>query len=86
MIDNPVSGAPGFQLENVFVLPGVPSIMEAMFDGLADRLVGGAPILTENILTALVESVIAKDLEAVQEKYPRSAWAVTPISGRESWA
>ena len=69
LIDNPVSGAPGFQLENVFVLPGVPVIMEAMFDGLADRLVGGDPILTENILTDLVESVIAKDLEAVQEKY-----------------
>ena len=70
LIDNPVSGAPGFQLENVFVLPGVPSIMEAMFDGLTDRLVGGDPILTENVLTNLLESVIAKDLEALQEKYP----------------
>ena len=70
LIDNPVSGAPGFQFENVFVLPGVPSIMEAMFDGLADRLVGGAPIITENVLTNLLESVIAKDLEALQERYP----------------
>ena len=70
LIDNPVSGAPGFQLENVFVLPGVPSIMEAMFDGLTERLVGGAPILTENILTNLPESVIATDLEALQEKFP----------------
>ena len=78
LIDNPVSGAPGFQLENVFVLPGVPSIMEAMFDGLADRLVGGDPILTENILTDLVESVIAKDLEAVQEKYPEVSMGSYP--------
>ena len=70
LIDNPVSGAPGFQLENVFVLPGVPSIMEAMFDGLTDRLVGGYPILTENVLTNLLESVIAKDLGVLQEKYP----------------
>ena len=70
LIDNPVSGAPGFQLENVFVLPGVPSIMEVMFDGLTDRLVGGAPILTENVLTNLLESVIATDLETLQEKYP----------------
>ena len=79
LIDNPVSGAPGFQLENVFVLPGVPSIMEAMFDGLADRLVGGDPILTENILTDLVESVIAKDLEAVQEKYPEVSMGSYPF-------
>ena len=70
LIDNPVSGAPGFQLENVFVLPGVPAIMEAMFEGLADRLVGGDPILTENVTTNLAESVIANDLGALQEKYP----------------
>ena len=70
LIDNPVSGAPGFQLENVFVLPGVPAIMEAMFDGLADRLVGGDPILTDNVTTNLVESEVAADLEELQEKYP----------------
>ena len=70
LIDNPVSGAPGFQLENVFVLPGVPAIMEAMFEGLVDRLVGGDPILTENVTTNLVESVIADDLGALQERYP----------------
>ena len=70
LIDNPVSGAPGFQLENVLVLPGVPAIMEAMFDGLTDWLVGGDPILTDNVTTNLVESVIADDLGALQERYP----------------
>ena len=70
LIDNPVSGAPGFQLENVFVLPGVPAIMEAMFEGLTDRLVGGAPILTETVASNLAESVIANDLGDLQEKYP----------------
>lgn len=70
LIDNPVSGAPGFQLENVFVLPGVPSIMEAMFDGLTDRLVGGDPILTDNVTTNLLESEVAADLGELQEKYP----------------
>ena len=43
LIDNPVSAAPGFQLENVFVLPGVPSIMEAMFDGPVRQAGGGRP-------------------------------------------
>ena len=70
LIDNPVSGAPGFQLDNVFVLPGVPVIMEAMFEGLTNRLVGGEPVLTENVTTNLAESVIADDLGALQEIYP----------------
>ena len=70
LIDNPVSGAPGFQLENVFVLPGVPVIMEAMFDGLANRLVGGDPIITDNVTTNLPESEIAADLGVLQEQYP----------------
>ncbi len=35
LIDNPVSAAPGFQMENVFVLPGVPVIMQAMFEGMS---------------------------------------------------
>ena len=71
LIDNPVSGAPGFQLENVFVLPGVPMIMQSMFDGITDRLTGGAPMLTENVVTGLTEGVIAPGLERIQADYPR---------------
>jgi molybdopterin-biosynthesis enzyme MoeA-like protein len=69
LIDNPISGAPGFQIENVFVLAGIPSIMQAMFDGITDRLVGGAAILTENVATNLGESTIALDLGRLQEAY-----------------
>lgn len=70
LIDNPVSGAPGFQMENVFVLPGVPLIMQAMFDGMTDRLVGGAPVLTESITTNLREGVLAGGLATIQESNP----------------
>ncbi len=42
LIDNPVSVAPGFRIENVHVLPGVPKIMQAMLDGLLPSLKGGA--------------------------------------------
>jgi molybdenum cofactor synthesis domain-containing protein len=70
LIDNPVSGAPGFQLENVFVLPGVPGIMQAMFDGMTDRLTGGDPILTESVTTDLMEGALAADLGAIQERFP----------------
>ena len=70
LIENPVSGAPGFQLDNVFVLPGVPKIMQVMFDGLTDRLVGGDPILTESIVTNLREGQIAEGLLILQREYP----------------
>ena len=69
LIDNPISGAPGFQLDNVFVLPGVPMIMQAMFEGITDRLTGGAPILTANVATNLGEGALAEDLGKLQNNY-----------------
>jgi len=69
LIDNPVSGAPGFQMENVFVLPGVPEIMQAMFEGITDRLTGGAPVLTRSVITDLREGQLANDLKQLQLKY-----------------
>ena len=70
LISNPVSGAPGFQVENVFVLPGVPMILEAMFEGITDRLTGGPPILTAGVGTDLREGALARDLGDLQQKYP----------------
>lgn len=71
LIANPVSGAPGFYLENVFVLPGVPLIMRAMFDGITHCLTGGAPILSRSIATNLREGIIADGLGRIQERYPQ---------------
>lgn len=70
LIDNPVSTAPGFQIENVFVMAGIPAIMQAMFDGIVHRLVGGKPLLSRSLTLALPEGRIAKDLGALQEAYP----------------
>ena len=69
LIDNPVSAAPGFQLENVFVFAGVPMILQAMFDGIADRLIGGAPVITANVATNLGESALAEKLGLLQDNY-----------------
>ncbi len=66
LILNPSSGAPGFYVENVFCLPGVPSIMKAMLGNLNNLLVGGEPILSETINLRTVESEIAKSLTEVQ--------------------
>jgi molybdenum cofactor synthesis domain-containing protein len=66
LIDNPVSKAPGFQIGNVFVLPGVPVIMRAMFDGLRARLAGGEPMLSRSIAAYTTEGAIAAGLGRIQ--------------------
>src|SRR5471030_2464152 len=60
LIDNPVSLAPGFQIGNVFVMAGVPRIMQAMFDGVKTRLRRGAPMLSRTVRCALPEGIIAE--------------------------
>ena len=66
LIINPTSGAPGFYVENVFCLPGVPSILKAMIGGLNNILVGGDPILSKTINLRTYESEIAQPLTNVQ--------------------
>jgi molybdenum cofactor synthesis domain-containing protein len=68
LILNPTSGAPGFSVENVFCLPGVPSILKSMLGGLKNRIVGGKPILSHTISLRTVESEIADSLTQVQTK------------------
>lgn len=70
LIDNPISKAPGFQIHNVFVLAGVPSVMQAMFDSLAGRLVGGAPIVFSSVSCQIPEGVLADELALLQDRYP----------------
>ena len=64
---NPTSGAPGFNVENVFCLPGVPSILKSMLGGLKNNIVGGEPILTQTISLRTIESEIAKSLTNIQD-------------------
>ena len=66
LILNPTSGAPGFNVENVFCLPGVPSILKSMLGGLKNEIVGGEPILSHTISLRTVESEIAVSLTDVQ--------------------
>ena len=66
LILNPTSGAPGFNVENVFCLPGVPSILKSMLGGLTNKIVGGKPILSLTISLKTVESEIAESLKKVQ--------------------
>ena len=67
LILNPTSGAPGFNVENIFCLPGVPSILKSMLGGLTNKIVGGEPILSLTISLRTVESEIANSLTKVQD-------------------
>ena len=67
LILNPTSGAPGFVIENVFCLPGVPSILKSMLEGLKKEISGGKPILSHTINLRTVESEIAASLATVQK-------------------
>ena len=69
LILNPSSGAPGFIVENVYSLPGVPSILKSMLGGLKNKIKGGKKIFTKTISVQTVESEIAKPLEDVQKKF-----------------
>jgi molybdenum cofactor synthesis domain-containing protein len=67
LVPNPVSKAPGFQMGNVFVMAGVPSIMRGMLEGVGPRLQGGAVVRSRGVRGKGVrEGDIAKDLEALE--------------------
>lgn len=69
LIDNPVSSAPGFIIKNVYVLPGVPKILQAMFLGLEDKICGINNMSSKNIIVHSAEGEIAKFLESIQNIY-----------------
>lgn len=70
LIENPVSGAPGINIGNVYIFAGVPRIMQAMFDAVAPTLKGGKPVESRSVSADLAESYIADGLSAIQDKYP----------------
>ena len=69
LIFNPSSGAPGFIVENVYCLPGVPSILKYMLGGINNKIKGGKKILSKTVSLMTVESTIAASLEVVQNKF-----------------
>jgi len=70
LIDNPVSKAPGFQIGNVFVMAGIPKVMQAMMESLAPRLSRGTPMLSRSITVEGGEGDVAKPLGEIQTRYP----------------
>lgn len=69
LIDNPISLAPGYRIGNVFVLAGVPRVMQAMFDGIKHRLAGGPPVLSRSLPLFVPEGAVAAGLAEVQARH-----------------
>lgn len=70
LIDNPVSTAPGFSLENVHVMAGVPSVFQAMVASILPSLTGGAPLLSRTLRLMKGEGDIAGPLGQFADAYP----------------
>ena len=70
LVENKMSGAPGFMIGNVIVMAGVPSIMQAMLDAAAPRLKTGAKMLSETVRADLREGDIGTELGEVAKAHP----------------
>jgi len=69
LIENPISRAPGFKMENVFILAGIPSIMQGMLEGARKYLKGGDVVKSKSIDVFTPESSVADVLTNLQKKY-----------------
>lgn len=79
LIDNPVSTAPGFVLGNVYVMAGVPRIMQAMLDFLKPQLKGGTPTLSRTLEINQAEGSMAASVTAVQQRFPDVEIGIYPM-------
>ena len=80
LIDNPVSIAPGFTVENVHVMAGVPRIFEAMVAGVLTGITGGAPLLSRTLRVTRGEGEIATDFAAFAAEHPALAMGSYPFN------
>ena len=79
LIDNPISAAPGFSIENVHVMAGVPAIFEAMVASVLPTLTGGAPMLSQSLEVFRGEGDVAGPLRELAEKHPGLSFGSYPF-------
>ena len=85
LVENGISVAPGFQVENVYVMAGVPQVAHAMIDWLAPRLEGGKPVRTKTLVCSLGEGNLAKELGEIQDRYPKIDIGSYPFYGEGNY-
>lgn len=69
LVENPISIAPGFRMENVYVFAGIPRVMQAMFESIRHELKGGPAIRSRSITAYMTEGAIAKALSDIQDRW-----------------
>jgi molybdenum cofactor synthesis domain-containing protein len=79
LIDNPVSVAPGFTMENVHVMAGVPNVFQAMVQSVLPTLTGGQPLLSRTLRMMRGEGDLAGPLAEVAGRYPEIAFGSYPF-------
>jgi len=79
LIDNPISAAPGFTIENVHVMAGVPSIFQAMLASVLPTITGGAPVLSQPLEVRRGEGDIAGPLTDLAARYPDLTFGSYPF-------
>ncbi len=80
IITNSLTGAPGFKIENIFVLAGVPDIMRSMFESIVQNLAIGSKIYSQSIDIYKPESEIASTLTQIQEQFTNVEIGSYPFS------
>lgn len=86
LIENAVSKAPGFRIENVFVMAGVPKVMNAMMDAIAPTLEKGVPMQSRTIALQGGEGDVAKPLGEIQARYADVFIGSYPFEGATGFA
>lgn len=79
LIDNPVSVAPGFSIENVYVMAGVPSVFRAMVAAVLPTLTSGARLISETLEIERGEGDIAGPLGELAQQYPELSMGSYPF-------
>ncbi|MGE0007867.1 MAG: competence/damage-inducible protein A [Parvibaculaceae bacterium] len=86
LIANPVSKAPGFQMGNVFVMAGIPKVMNAMMEDVAGRLERGKPVGARTVTVEGGEGDVAKPLKEIQERHPLVVIGSYPFESQQGFA
>ena len=80
LIDNPVSAAPGYRIEKLFVFAGVPKIMQGMLEGMYDYLEAGDVVKSRSYDIMVGESFFAEELTLIQEQFSNVSVGSYPFS------
>ncbi|WND02512.1 molybdopterin-binding protein [Temperatibacter marinus] len=86
LIKNPVSLAPGFQMDNVFTLAGVPKIMQSMLEDVRHRLKGGRKIMTKDLTLKIGESSLFECLTDLNNRFESVSIGSYPFYGEGRFA